>query len=375
MISKYSITLLAFMGFGLLTLYSQNNPRNLDLGWKTDTSMHTVPLNEFTALMKADGIPPIDTPKFWERARAMEFYFEHEPVIAVERDGLAKAYPLSVLMYHEIVNDSLGNLPLLATYCPLCNAAIVFDRRLTFNGKKYLLDFGVSGMLRKSDLVMWDRQTQSWWQQLMGEALVGELAGAELTFINSQLVSLGEFFASYPEGLVLSTETGHQRDYGTNPYIGYDDPGNKQPRLFQEEVDTRLPAMERVINIHINGKYKIYPLSVVSDKQVINDSFQGEPIVLFYSEKTVSVLDDNNIASSRNVGSVTAFDPRIDNKTLIFRKGRNGFEDTDTGSAWNITGMCTEGQLKGRKLRTLQHGNHFAFAWLAFYPGSEIYGE
>ena len=245
MIYKYSIALFVFFGFGLLPLNSQNNPRKLDLGWRTDTSIHIVPLSEFTALMKPDGIPSIDAPKFWERTRAKEFYFEHEPVIAIEKNGSAKAYPLSVLMYHEIVNDNLGELPILVTYCPLCNAGIVFDRRLTFEGKSNLLDFGVSGMLRKSDLVMWDRQTESWWQQLMGEALVGKLAGAELTFINSQIISVSKFFEAYPKGLILSTETGHTREYGTNPYTGYDDPVNKQPRLFQEEVDTRLPAMER----------------------------------------------------------------------------------------------------------------------------------
>lgn len=373
--NKYKLALVVVLAFIGLPLKSQNNPYNLEFKWRTDTSIYSVPLNEFTVLLKPDGIPPIDSPKFRERTKAMEFYFEHEPVIAIEKNGSAKAYPLSVLMYHEIVNDNLGELPILVTYCPLCNAGIVFDRRLTFEGKTYLLDFGVSGMLRKSDLVMWDRQTESWWQQLMGEALVGKLAGAELTFINSQIISVSEFFEAYPEGLILSTETGHLREYGTNPYTGYDDPGIRQPRLFEETVDARLPAMERVIDININGKYKIYPLSIVSDRQVINDSFQGEPIVIFYTEKTVSVLDENNIASSKNVGSATAFDPRVDNKTLTFIKVENKFKDTNTGSTWTITGKCTEGYFKNRKLRTLRHGNHFAFAWFAFYPDSEIYED
>jgi len=373
--NKYILALVVILSFIGLPMKSQNNPYNLELRWRTDTSIHSVPLNEFTVLLKPDEIPPIDSPKFLERTKAVKFYFEHEPVIAIEKNGSAKAYPLSVLMYHEIVNDNLGELPILVTYCPLCNAGIVFDRRLTFEGKTYLLDFGVSGMLRKSDLVMWDRQTESWWQQLMGEALVGKLAGAELSFINSQIISVSEFFEAWPEGLMLSTETGHTREYGTNPYTGYDDKGISQPRLFEGKVDTRLPAMERVIDININGKYKIYPLSIVSDKQVINDSFQGEPIVIFYTEKTVSVLDENNIASSKNVGSSTAFDPRVDNKTLIFRKVNNEFKDTDTESTWTITGKCTEGYFKDRKLRTLRHGNHFAFAWFAFYPDSEIYED
>ncbi|GET24421.1 DUF3179 domain-containing protein [Prolixibacter sp. NT017] len=352
---------------------AQNNPRNIELNWKTDTTKHSAPLNEFTALMKPDGIPPIDSPKFWEKERAQETYFEHEPVIAVEINGQAKAYPLSVLMYHEIVNDELYGVSFSATYCPLCNAALVFDRRLEFEGKKYLLDFGVSGMLRNSDLVMWDRQTESWWQQFLGEALVGELTGAQLEIIPSMLISIAEFFESYPNGLVLSTETGISRKYGTNPYISYDNLENKQPRLFNGEVDDRLPAMERVIDIEVDGKYKIYPLSEISKKGAINDNFEGQAVVFFHTEKTVSVLDENNIAQSKQIGSVTVFDPRLDDKLLTFNKTKKGFVDKETNSVWSITGKCIAGKLKGKELRPLPHGNHFAFAWFAFHPETEIY--
>ncbi|MBW6536716.1 MAG: DUF3179 domain-containing protein [Mariniphaga sp.] len=354
---------------------AQNNPRNVELNWKTDTTKHTVPLNEFTALMKPDGIPPIDSPKFWDKEKATVNYFEHEPVIAVEIGGKAKAYPLSVLMFHEIANDEINGVPLTATYCPLCNAALVFDRRLEFEGKEYLLDFGVSGMLRNSDLVMWDRQTESWWQQFLGEALVGELTGAQLEIIPSMLISLNEFFESYPNGLVLSTETGISREYGTNPYTSYDNLENKQPRLFKGEVDERLPAMERIIDIEVDGKYKIYPLSEISKKGVINDNFKGQPVVFFHTEKTVSVLDENNISKSKQIGSVTAFDPRIDDKLLSFKKTKKGFIDKETGSVWSITGKCVSGELEGKELRPVPHGNHFAFAWFAFHPESEIFNN
>lgn len=352
---------------------AQNNPRNIELNWKTDTAKHAVPLNEFNALMKPDGIPPIDSPKFWDKEKATANYFEHEPVIALEIDGKAKAYPLSVLMFHEIVNDELSGVPFSATYCPLCNAALVFDRRLEFEGKNYLLDFGVSGMLRNSDLVMWDRQTESWWQQFLGEALVGELTGAQLDVIPSLLISLNEFFESYPQGLVLSTETGHSNEYGTNPYTSYDNLENNQPRLFQGEVDGRLPTMERIIDIEVDEKYKIYPLSEISEIQVVNDEFHGQPVVFFHTEKTVSVLDENNISKSKQIGSVTVFDPRLDEQLHTFKKTKKGFIDNETGSFWSITGKCISGELKGKELRPVPHGNHFAFAWFAFHPECEIF--
>jgi len=369
-----SFTLILLLIIPFISM-AQKNPRNIETNWKTDTSKHIVPLEEFTALMKPDGIPPIDAPKFWEKEKALEAYFEHEPVITVEINGKAKAYPLSVLMYHEIVNDELGGIPISATYCPLCNAAIVFDRRLNFEGTKYLLDFGVSGMLRNSDLVMWDRQTESWWQQFTGEAMVGKLSGAELTYVSSMLISLNEFYQTYPQGQVLSTETGHSNKYGINPYANYDARENMQPFLYKGDVDSRLPAMERVIDVRVNEKYKIYPLSAIQSKGIINDSFNNQPIVVFYTAKTVSVLDNKNISESKEVGSVTVFEPLIDGKLLSFVKSDVGFVDEQTGSVWNITGNCIEGQYKGLELRPMNSGNHFAFAWFAFHPESEIYTE
>ncbi|MEX0980724.1 MAG: DUF3179 domain-containing protein [Bacteroidales bacterium] len=372
---KKNATILAILFFLTTTMMAQKNPNNVVVDWKTDTSNRIVPLEEFTALLVPDGIPPIDVPVFWERDKAEQTFFEHEPVIAVRINGRAKAYPLSILTFHEIVNDSIGGTPISVTYCPLCNAAMVYDRRLTYQEQEYLLDLGVSGMLRNSDLVMWDRQTESWWQQFTGTALVGKLAGAHLELVPSMIISLEEFFGSYPEGKVLSTETGHSREYGTNPYTGYDDPGNTQPRLFKGEVDSRLPAMERVVDVHVKGKYKIYPLSIISKKGVINDTFHDQQLVLFYTSKTVSILDEKEISGSREIGSVTVFVPQVGDRTLTFTKTGEGFRDDQTGSMWNITGKCIAGELKGKELWPMNHGNHFAFAWFAFHPDSEVYKE
>jgi hypothetical protein len=368
-ISFLSLIIISF------TAMAQQNPKNLDIDWKTDTSNRIAPIEEFTALLMPDEIPPIDKPEFWNAERATMTFFEHEPVIAIEINGEAKAYPLSILTYHEIVNDTVGGTPVSVTYCPLCNAAIVFDRRLTFKGKDLLLDFGVSGMLRNSDLVMWDRQTQSWWQQFTGTALVGELARGQLTFLSSMLISLEEFIDAYPQGLVLSTNTGHNMEYGSNPYTGYDDSSNTQPRLYKGEVDSRFPAMERVIDVQMNGKYKIYPLSVISKKEVINDTFEDQPLVIFYTSKTVSVLDEKSIAESRQIGSVTVFRPLVNNSLLTFKKDENSFVDDQTASVWSITGKCISGKLKGEELRLVVHGNHFAFAWFEFHPDSDIYSK
>ena len=370
---KLIYILIAVFVFSCTLLFAQMNKEKINQEWKTDITNNSVPLNEFTALLKRDGIPPIDNPKFWNKEQGDKVFFKHEPVIAVVINGKAKAYPLSILTWHEIVNDRIGGVPISATYCPLCNAAIVFDRKLNFKGKEYLLDFGVSGMLRKSDMVMWDRQTETWWQQFMGEGLVGELKGAQLKVLPSMLISYEEFFRSYPDGSVLSTETGHNKEYGKNPYVNYDDLSNEKPRLFNEGVDPRLPAMERVININVKGIDRIYPLSVIQKKKVINEVPHNEPVVLFYQKGTVSVMDKNDIKSSKDIGAVTVFVPIVKNKRLTFMQGDKGFIDKETNSVWNITGRCIEGKYKGEQLEPVVHGNHFAFAWFAFKPDCEVY--
>ncbi|MBA2293511.1 MAG: DUF3179 domain-containing protein, partial [Actinobacteria bacterium] len=187
--------------------------------WSTDFSKHSVPLDEFqSGGPSKDGIPAIDTPRY-TRAENVDFLADREPVILVTVEGESRAYPLQILTWHEIVNTTFGDTPVAVTFCPLCNTAIAFDRQL--DGE--VLDFGTTGKLRDSDLVMYDRQTESWWQQFGGEALVGELAGGKLRQLPARIVSWRDFRRAHPSGLVLNRETGFLRDYGTNPYAGYDD--------------------------------------------------------------------------------------------------------------------------------------------------------
>ncbi len=206
-------------------------------GWQTDFSKSNVDMSQIVSGGPGkDGIPAIDEPRYESVNAALGEWTPRSPVISLEVDGQARAYPLTILMWHEIANDVLGGTPVVVTFCPLCNTALVFER--TIDGVTY--DFGTTGNLRYSDLVMYDRQTESWWQQATGQAIVGELTGTELTFLPAQIISLEAFANAHPGGDVLSRQTGFNRDYGRNPYVGYDTV-DQNPFLFFGELDGRLP--------------------------------------------------------------------------------------------------------------------------------------
>ena len=340
--------------------------------WRTDFSRHTVPLEEIVSGgPPKDGIPAIDKPKFQSVRSAGRWLEDREPVTVVEHGGRARAYPLQLLIWHEIVNDQIGDLPVAVTYCPLCNTAIVFDRR--HNGR--VLDFGTTGRLRHSDLVMYDRQTESWWQQATGEAIVGTLAGDTLRWLDAQTVSWAEFKAAHPDGEVLSRETGFSRPYGTNPYTGYDAPeGSPLPDFFRGKRDDRLPAMERVVAVRVGSETVAYPFSRMREVRVVNDVAGGRPLVVFLSPGTASALDESRIASGRDVGASGVFDRRVGERTLTFEPGRGGmFRDRETGSTWNLRGRAVTGPLRGTRLLGVPSGDYFWFAWAVFRPETRVW--
>ncbi|MGH7545839.1 MAG: DUF3179 domain-containing protein, partial [Gemmatimonadota bacterium] len=251
--------------------------------WRTDFSKHTVPLEEIVSGgPPKDGIPAIDRPRFESVKSADRWLDDREPVIVVEHAGDARAYPYQILIWHEIVNDVVGELPLAVTYCPLCNTALVFDRR--HDG--WVLDFGTTGRLRHSDLVMYDRQTESWWQQATGAAIVGTFAGAELRPYPAQTTSWRDFKRAYPGGRVLSRETGYDRPYGRNPNKGYDTGRGPLASFFSKPTDDRLPAMERVAAVHLDGGSVAYPFSAIREALVVHDDVSGVPIVVFWAPGT-----------------------------------------------------------------------------------------
>jgi hypothetical protein len=227
---------------------------------RTDFSRATVKLEEIrSGGPPKDGIPALDAPRFVSIQGADDWLDPREPVIVVQGQSRARAYPLQILIYHEIVNDTFEGLPISVTFCPLCNASIVFDRRVD----DQVLDFGTTGKLRKSDLVMYDRQTESWWQQFTGTGIVGQYAGTELRQVPSQIVAYEDFKAAYPSGEVLSRSTGYWRSYGRNPYRGYDRVGDK-PFLYFDRLDGRLPAMMRVLGvIHAGRSYRRWTVRVL----------------------------------------------------------------------------------------------------------------
>ena len=338
--------------------------------WETDFRFHTVPYREISSGgVGRDGIPPIDDPTFVSVADAEEWLTDAEPVIALELNGEAKAYPLQILLWHEIVNDELGGLPVTVTYCPLCNSAVVFDR--TLDGTVY--DFGVSGNLRNSDLVMWDRQTQSWWQQLTGEGIAGELAGAQLRFLPAQVVSWAAFAEEYPGALTLD-RPGFSRAYGRNPYPYYDNL-DTYPFLFYGDADPRLPPKERVAAVEINGDAAAFPYSVLAMERVAHDEVGGEEIVVFFEFGTSTALGSGTIADAADVGATGVFRPALDGDGLTFFFDGDGITDEGTGSRWNVLGRAASGPLAGRQLERVNAQDHLWFAWAAFKPHTTVYGE
>ena len=340
-----------------------------DAPWRTDFSRHTVLLDEIVSGgPPRDGIPPIDAPTFVDLAEADVWLGDREPVIAVSRGAAAKAYPLQILIWHEIVNDTVGGEPLTVTFCPLCNSAVAFKRRL---GSR-VLDFGTTGRLRHSDLVMWDRQTESWWQQLTGEAIIGALAGERLEAVPASIVSYATFKETHPQGLVLARPVGFHRDYGRNPYTGYDDI-DSLPFLYHGERDPRLPPMERVVAVSLGEVDKAYPYQVLADQRVVDDTVAGQRLVVLYGPGTASALGASRIAEARDAGATGVFVPRVDGQLLTLAAAGDQFIDAETGSTWNVLGKAVAGPLGGAQLEPVVHGDYFAFAWLAFKPNTLIY--
>ncbi|MEM1040992.1 MAG: DUF3179 domain-containing protein [Bacteroidota bacterium] len=343
-------------------------------GFSTNTAQRAIDLGELRAGgPPKDGIPSIDEPVFVSAGEAADWLEPQEPVVALTLGGETRAYPLQILTWHEIVNDVFegGAAPVAVTFCPLCYSAVAFDRRVETEGGTRTLTFGVSGFLRYSDLVMFDRETETLWQQLTGDALVGDLLGTQLTVHPAQIVSFEQFRAAYPESRVLSRETGHTRDYGRNPYAGYDDI-DRQPFLFDGPEDDRLRPMEKVVALKLDGAEKAYPYTLTREQRVVNDEAAGTPLVVFHADGAVSALDAAEIAASRQAGSTGVFDRRAGGQTLTFQWD-DGFVDTETGSRWDVTGRAVAGPLAGTQLARLPHGDYFAFAWLAFKPETEIY--
>ncbi|GJL86192.1 MAG: hypothetical protein DHS20C02_19670 [Micavibrio sp.] len=284
------LTLFAIFMFS--TTQSHAGPARWKHEWpRTDFTKSSVDFNDIlSGGPPKDGIPAIDDPGF-APASEIKDIGDQEPVITLTYNGIAKAYPLRVLMWHEIANDAIGDMPITVTYCPLCNASIVFDRRL--DGK--VLDFGVSGKLRYSDMVMYDRQTESWWQQFLGKGIVGEMNGKQLKMVPSRVIPFSKFKATHPDGQVLIPRNTSTRSYGANPYAGYD--SLKKPFLYNGNYDGPVPPLAYVVAV---GK-SAWPLSDIREKGKVEN---GDLIITWQGGMN-SALDKSSIATGRDIGFVS----------------------------------------------------------------------
>ena len=335
----------------------------------TDMSIHSVPLDHIVlddfrggaipldraspAVIEAlkDRIPPVTNPQY-HTVKEATWLTDDDLVLGFVANGDARTFPIRILNYHEIVNDTVGGRPVLISYCPLCRSGLVFDRRV---GTR-LLTFGNTSGLYESDMVMYDHQTESYWFQVGGEAIVGSLTGTRLTLLPAFLLPWSEWRLLYPNTQVLSRETGFVRPYHRDPFLGYDELGTT-PGFPVHNTDIRLDPKEKVLGLERNGAHRAYSLTRLGHTAVM-DTLGNEPVVIF----------------STNVGpSGTAFDASAMSTTFSFFLEQGSFKDRQTRSTWNLAGEATGGPLKGFTLTPLPAHSTFWFAWVAAFPDTTIY--
>ena len=338
--------------------------------FKTDFSRHNVPYSEIrSGGPPKDGIPAVDEPRFISVEEADEWIEPQEPIILVQAGGETRGYPIQILTWHEITNDTIGGIPISVTFCPLCNTGVAFKR--TFNGQ--VLDFGTTGRLRFSNLIVYDRQTETWWQQATGEAIAGQLTGSQLEFVPASMIAWADFRDAYPDGMVLSRDTGFSRSYGRNPYGGYDDV-NESPFLYDGPATPgTLPAMARVGTVELNGEAVAYPYDIMQMKRAVNDTVGGQPVVALWAPGTASGLDADSVAGGNDVGAVAVFSRELDGDLMTFVFDGERIVDEQTGSEWNILGRAVTGPKAGSGLTLVVSINHFWFSWAAFKPNTRVY--
>jgi hypothetical protein len=313
-----------------------------------------VPLNEIVSGgPPQDGIPSIDNPKFVSVSEADKFLQDADQVVGLNVNGDIRAYPLQILVWHEIVNDNVGGTPVAVTYCPLCFTNQVFNR--TVDGQT--VEFGTSGKLYNSNLVMYDRNSNSLWSQALGQAIVGKQAGLKLDRIPFDVAFWREWKQLYPDTNVLSRDTGSNRPYGADPYGSYY--SNNDLFFPVSNKDDRLELKEIIVGLENGGQFKAYKLQQIQDTRVINDRIGNKSLALF----------------SLYPFMVRVFDSTLDGQKLEFQYNKNSSKITDkqTGSEWNFDGIGTAGPMKGKHLLRLPYDEGFWFEWVAFHPKTALY--
>lgn len=325
-----------------------------------------VPQSDITPDVPRDGIPPLDNPKYDTVAEA-DWWADEDWVLVYERNGDARAYPINIMNWHEIVNDTIGGLEVLVSYCPLCRSGIVFDRHLNkaeippeaqgVLSEDTILAFGNTGALYESDMVMYDRQTDSQWFQVGGEALIGPLHGVKMKRLPSSMMPWKLFKKSYPEGLVLSKDTGYRnRDYEHDMFERYSQ--NQENLYFGTTFkDERLPLKSRVLGVSFDSANRAYHLDNLEDG-VYMDQVGQQSLVLFISQ-----------------GAGVVYEPRVNDQLLSFHAQDGLFVDEQTNSVWDFSGKAVSGELTGSQLERLTQTNIYWFSWAIHQPDTDVVPE
>ena len=336
-------------------------------GWRTNLDKYVVDPEIVGPGLPRDSIPPIYNAKF-ESTSDADLWLDDEDLVGVMTNGgETKIYPYPILFWHEVVNDRIGNTPVLVTYCPLCDTVIAFDRRV--EGEE--LVFGVSGKLRHKNLIMWDHRIESWWQQITGEALVGDLAGEKREFLPLRTLPWGEAGRSIDDALVLSRESTQDERlsgfYAVKPCpTEYPDEGLLWTGGPTSET---LGSHARVVGLSL-PKAVAYPVLELARLRVVNDVVGTQPVVLIYSaEPCVGTVPGLGAVI---VDAAALYMPIVDGLMLSFYLEGDRVLDRETGSSWNAAGAAVNGPLKGRQLDALPHTIVFWAPWVAFHPETEL---
>jgi len=320
---------------------------------ETNGVKHIIPLEKIKGGgPPKDGIPSIDNPVF-TNVENSHFMSDSDTVIGLNINGEAKAYPIFILVWHEIVNDYVGGTPVSVTYCPLCYTNQVFER--VIDGQE--VEFGTSGKLYNSNLLMYDRFTESYWSQALGMAVKGELTGFQLNLVPFDVITWGDWKKLHPETLVLTTDTGHIRSYATDPYGSY----YTEPRIMfpVEHSDDRMHPKEIILGFNQDSIYKAYKQNDVESNIIINDSIGETPVML------VSLFSQNSRAFERTLNDQVLDFVHVDDKII----------DTLTNSEWNYDGLSISGEYAGKQLERMPMEPGFWFSWIAFHPETLVFGD
>jgi hypothetical protein len=322
---------------------------------ETDGVLHSIPLEDIVVgNPQKDGIPAIDDPAYEGVYSADQYLDDNGYGLMVEVNGETRFYPYQILVWHEIVNDTLNGKRLVVTYCPLCFTGVAYERDV--DGITY--DFGVSGKLYDNNLLMYDRQTDSYWSQALGEVVVGELTGAELTRHPALTMTWKHFRENYGSGSVLSRDTGFSRDYTSDPYEPQGYYTNADVWFPLSNTDDRLYVKDIVFGYQNDVGQKAYPQDVVLDLLLMNDVVGEDAILIFWDP---------------DIEAIRGFSREMeDGEVLEFELLDTILQDKASGSLWNFEGEAVGGAYLGAELVPITLEQAFWFSWVASHPETEV---